>query len=233
MPVSQLHHRNLVAEKFRKGRIRNVGIAHHHAKADPLLIPPRQIERQFPVLAQLQFSRLPLHVFPVHPNVDLGSERYLHQLLERLSQGFSLLLRRAHFVAHIRNKPHSIIRDNLTRGSQRHDDIPAGIIIRGERALIKAVGNERPGAEVIVVKVMSWDVGKQGLAAGPQSSQAACCDAALQKRSALHFYPDLNRRSGRTSGLPKSASLQEHCLKLKPRPELHSAEVVGGRCYLA
>ena len=122
------------------------------------------------MLAQFQFSRLPLYVFPIHANVELRSERDLHQLLDRLSQGLSLFLRRAHFVANIANESHSVVRDDFARGSECHNDIPAGIVVRGERALIEPVGNTRPGTEVVAVEVMWWDVCEQGLGADPESS---------------------------------------------------------------
>src|SRR5437773_11554997 len=99
---------------------------------------------------------------------------------------------RSHFVANVCDKPHSVIWDDLARWCKSHHDIPAGIIICGEGALIEPVGDGRPGAEVVMVKVMRWNVCEDGPAADSQSSQAACRDAGLQERSSLHFCGDLH-----------------------------------------
>src|SRR5947199_844603 len=79
-PVAKLDHGNLVAQELRQRRIWNIGIAHHHSKADPLLVPARQFEGQLPVLAKIQLSWSPLHIFPIDPQVKLRAERQLDQV---------------------------------------------------------------------------------------------------------------------------------------------------------
>ena len=98
-----------------------------------LLIPPRQVERHLPVLAQFQFSWPPPHVFPIQANVELGPQRNPYQLLERRGQRLSFFLRPVNFVANIRDESHSVVGDNLTRRRESHDNVPAGIVISGER----------------------------------------------------------------------------------------------------
>ena len=185
-PVAQLDHRNLVAQKLRQRRIRNIWIAEHHAKANPLPIFPRQLKRQLPVLAEIESACPLLHILPVHAQIKLRAQRQLHQILNRLRQCLAVFASRSNFVADVGDQPHPIVRHHLARRSQRHHHVPAGIIVGGERPLIEPVDHRRPGPKVVLVKVVRWNVRQQRPRAQSRSQHGS---ASLQKRSSLHFEP--------------------------------------------
>jgi hypothetical protein len=98
-----------------------------------------------------------------------------------------------------------------------------------EGALIEPVGDWRPGAEVVMVKVMRWNVCEDGPTADSQSSQAACRDAGLQERSSLHFCGDLHLDEADLE-IAEVRFFTKSVLELEPRSKLHSAEIVHSGC---
>jgi hypothetical protein len=136
------------------------------------------------VLAQVEPFRLLLHVFPVHPQVEFLSKRQLGQLFDRFFLAFPHLRRRTHLIADIGHQAHTVVGGDVSRRRCRHDYVPTGEKIGGERALVKTIGDGRAGAEIILVEIMSGNNG--GGRKGRQTRGKRGCSTGLQEITPPH-----------------------------------------------
>ena len=82
-------HGHLLEQEFRQGVFQDVGIVQHDAESHPLAVFGGLLERNLPIVIDIEPSRPLLDMTPVGTDIDLGRQRKGDKLVNHLLQAFA------------------------------------------------------------------------------------------------------------------------------------------------
>ena len=170
-------HRDLLEHEVGQRRPRDVRVAHHHAEAETLAVPPRRRERDLPVLLRVEPAGPLLQVAPRGAQVELLPERDPRERLDRALDVEALERGGREVAGQVRHQALSVAGHHVVGRRRRHHDVRAGQDLLGrvlrERALVQAVTNRGRRAPVVAVPVVAGTNPPAGRGTKPAPPRAA------------------------------------------------------------